>query len=80
MDGMQKERFHRFIADYLREECDVKDVVAVSNVAQEHYADGYCETCYHEWDEVDVTYVALDGTTRVYNYYGSISEMLGFSV
>jgi hypothetical protein len=38
--------------------------------------DGYCETCYYETARCKIAYT-YKGDERVYDYYGSFSELLG---
>ncbi len=39
-------------------------------------AGGYCETCYHEWTEVNINYLDTSGKEQVYNYYGDFGDLI----
>lgn len=70
-----KETMYEAIAEYLRQvqQLDVEKVVDFEEVEK---SDGYCETCYYEWTEVDITFVDKAGATQKWNYYGSFAEFV----
>lgn len=86
MDQEQKERFYKFMQSWLESEFlrhawmpevefGVKQVIGVRETSKWN---GYCETCYHEWTEVEIKYLDNEGTLRTHNYSGSMAELLGF--
>ena len=52
-----KNRFHEFLAEFLREEHNIKDLVRVTNYYEESYYSGGCETCAYEVHELHIWYV-----------------------
>jgi hypothetical protein len=77
MNGKTQERFYQFVQDFINEEHDIT-AVRVTNVEQKTNSSGYCESCYSEWEEVDITYIDGHGSQQIYNFYGSLAEILGF--
>jgi hypothetical protein len=63
------------LAEYLR---DVKhlDAVEVTDFEDVQKSDGYCETCYYEYMACDITYKNSAGKTQVYEYYGTVAELV----
>lgn len=54
----------------------VIDVVEVLSWYEDHYTEGYCETCaYDEWT-VDITYRTAAGDRKTYTYDGRFSDLL----
>lgn len=40
-------------------------------------SDGYCDTCYYEWTEVEIFYLTSeDATPRMYNYSGDFGQLI----
>lgn len=68
-----KERYLEFFAEWLRESTDF-DVAKVVKVEQVTKSDGYCESCWSEWEEVNIHYVTSEGEPKVYEYYGSLAD------
>jgi len=52
---------------------DAVQVVAYEEVEK---SDGYCDSCYYEWTEVEITYLTNEGQTRVYSYGGDFGELI----
>ena len=73
MEGKVKERYLEFFAEWLRKDGQ-EDVSRVVKVEQVTNSDGYCESCYSEWEEVNIHYLTSEGDPKVYNYYGSLAE------
>lgn len=73
MDEKALDRFHGFIADYLREKDDLS-IQEVRSVEEVTRTGGYCETCYYEELVLEIYYIDLDGNNRTYDYYGSLAE------
>ena len=74
MDSKTQERFNEFFAEWLREQRSFDDVTQVTSVRQVTNSSGYCESCWSEWEEVQITFVREDGTEDRYDYYGSIAD------
>ena len=53
--------------------CDVVRVTAYEEVQR---ADGYCDTCYYEWTEMEIFYVDKNGVTQTYNYGGNFGDLI----
>jgi hypothetical protein len=73
MNEATTKRFNEFFAEWLRDECDLK-VTRVTNVRQVTNSSGYCESCYSEWEEVEIDYVDGEGNDQTYEYYGTLAE------
>jgi hypothetical protein len=43
---------------------------------QDERSEGYCDTCYHEYTVVTITYRTADGSSGVYEYYGDFGELI----
>jgi hypothetical protein len=52
------------------------DAVKVLGYKEVEKSDGYCETCYYEYVEVEISYQKSDGTTGVYSYYGDFGDLI----
>ncbi len=50
--------------------------VEVTNVEQGKEYTGYCETCWDEWDVVEVTYTDVDGDTQKHTTSGDMGEFI----
>jgi len=74
MDDKTRERFYEFFADWLRMQKGYEDVARVTSVEQVTKSGGYCESCYSEWEEVNIAFVRTDKSGGEYEYYGSIAE------
>jgi hypothetical protein len=64
------------IAQWMRvtQEIDATRVTGLEEVTK---SDGYCETCYNEWTEVEITYLDKAGDEQKYGWYGNMSEFIG---
>ena len=52
------------------------EAVEVQVVEQDTYSSGGCESCYFEAIEVNITYLDNSGQSRLYSYYGDMSELI----
>lgn len=68
-----KARYLEFFAEWLREDGQ-EDVARVVKVEQVTNSSGYCDSCWSEWEEVNIHYVTSEGEPKCYNYYGSLAE------
>lgn len=51
----------------------VKDVIAWE---EKRKSDGYCDTCYFEYTEVDITYIDTDDQVQLYSWSGDFGELM----
>lgn len=59
-----KSRFHEFLAEFMREEHNMKDVNVVIGFYEETYQYGGCETCSYEVHELHIQYRDFDDVRR----------------
>lgn len=52
------------------------DVVRVTSYREVERSDGYCETCYFDWTEVEIYYLDRNGETLTYNYGGNFADLI----
>lgn len=87
MNEKQKERFHEFIASWLRDHVndyqymqrEHGDIERVIDVKEKQSFGGFCNTCYFESVDVVITYVTSTGEVKEYSYSGSMADLLGFN-
>jgi hypothetical protein len=68
-----KERFYAALEDLL--EANGIEGATVVDFDEVTKNDGYCETCWYEYTEVDITYT-VGGIEKVYTYRGTFSELI----
>lgn len=52
------------------------EVDRVLSWEEEDKSTGYCETCYYEYTELNLTYLGVDGQTYTYEYSGNFAEFM----
>jgi hypothetical protein len=56
---------YRALTEYLRNECDV-DAERAIGFEEDTFEDGYCETCYFEYEVVKIFYIDRNGSEDVH--------------
>lgn len=53
------------------------EAVEVVSYEEMQRSDGYCDTCYYEWEEVDITFISSETSEpQVYTYSGDFGELI----
>lgn len=68
-----KERFYEALGDLLESRGIKGATVTGFNEVTKNM--GYCETCWYEYTEVEITY-EVDGIENVYTYGGTFAEII----
>lgn len=77
MNEKQKERFHEFVGQWLKDYFDdhswlpdSSNVVKVTDVEEVQKSSGFCNTCYYVWTALVITYEDAEGNSYTYDYQG----------
>jgi len=73
-----KDRFHEFLAEFLREEHEIEDVVRVTSYYEESYNTGGCETCSYDVHEVHIYYVDSEDVRHEVQISARMEELFGY--
>jgi hypothetical protein len=53
------------------------EAIRVVSYEEVDKSDGYCETCYYEWQEVEIKYVTNDSSQpKVYSYSSDFADLI----
>jgi hypothetical protein len=73
MDVEVQNRFHEFLAEFLRKEIGL-DVQQVTTYNKVECSSGYCDTCYRESTDIDINYIDSHENAAIYTFYGTMGE------
>lgn len=71
-----QDRFYAAVTEWMQAEFPEKNVVAVTDIDQTTYRNGFCETC--EWDEtvLEISYTDASGNYKLYTWSGDMGELM----
>jgi hypothetical protein len=61
---------------FLIEEVGKGIVAKATDFEERHVESGYCDTCYDQWTEVEITYDRINGGSDSFFYYGSLADLM----